>query len=212
MDDSGAGPSGVNGALSTSVLVLNKHYVVVRVVTARRAFGLIYKANAEVIHSDNGRFSNFNFAGWLDYSSFRVGQPVDHELFVRTPRYAVLVPKVIRLMKYDKVPKREVKFNRKNILARDENECQYCGRKYSASALSIDHVIPKSRGGKSTWTNAVAACHACNTRKGGRLPSEAGMKLIRVPIVPKRNPVLLDKMRSHRYELWRHFVRDDGDR
>jgi 5-methylcytosine-specific restriction endonuclease McrA len=135
-------------------------------------------------------------------------RPDEHDLFVMTPRQAILVPRIIRLVAYDKVPKREVKFNRRNVLARDENRCQYCGKRLPASQLSIDHVTPKSRGGKSTWTNVVAACNPCNTRKGGRLPWEAAMPLRKAPSVPRRNPALADKVQSKAYRVWRLFLSD----
>ncbi len=209
MDDTGApaGPSREQ-PLSSSVLVLNRNYAAVRIVSARRAFALLYKDFAEAIDARDGQFGNFDFPAWVDHSRLRLQMPVDHEQYVRTPRHAILVPRVIRLMTYDKVPKREVKFSRRNILARDENHCQYCAKRFPASQLSIDHVVPKSRGGKSTWTNVVAACNECNTRKGGRMPWEASMKLRRLPAPPKRNPTLADKVRSERYSVWRHFLGD----
>jgi 5-methylcytosine-specific restriction endonuclease McrA len=208
MDGNGGPTSGTfrDHPLSSSVLVLNRNYTAVRVVSARRAFSLLYKNFAEVIDSSNEEFGIFDFTAWVDLSRERVQRPVTHDQFVTTPRVAILVPRVIRLVTYDKVPKREVKFSRRNILARDENRCQYCGRKLSASQLSIDHVVPKSRGGKSTWTNVVAACNPCNTRKGGRMPWEASMKLRKTPQPPKKNPALADKVESQRYSLWRHFL------
>lgn len=209
MDDSGtpAGPAPEH-PLSSSVLVLNRNYTAIRIVSARRAFALLYKNFAEVLDAHEDRFGTFDFDSWVDVSQVRRQQPVDHEQFVHTPRLAILVPRVIRLVTYDKVPRREVKFNRRNILARDENHCQYCGKRFPASQLSIDHVIPKSRGGKSSWNNVVAACSPCNTRKGGRLPWEASMKLRRPPAVPRKNPALADKVRSEQYRVWRHFLGD----
>lgn len=208
MDDEGGGTPEADGErpLLSSVLVLNQHYMAVRVVSARRAFALLFKNSAEAVDAEDGHFGTFNFAAWLERSRLRYDAPVDHEQFVRTPRFSILVPRVIRLISYDKTPRREIKFNRRNILARDENRCQYCGRRVPASQLSIDHVTPKSRGGISTWTNVVAACNDCNTRKGGRLPSEAGMRLVRPPAVPRRNPALADKIRHRKYQIWRHFL------
>ncbi len=209
MDDSGGLPVRVReNGLSSSVLVLNRNYTAVRVVTARRAFALLYKNFAEVIDQDQDQFDAFDFTAWVSRSKERRQRPVSQDQFVATPRHAILVPRVIRLVTYDKVPKREVKFSRRNILARDENRCQYCGKRFSAGQLSIDHVVPKSRGGKSSWTNVVAACNPCNTRKGGRLPWEAQMKLRKPPAVPKKNPALADKVESDRYSLWRHFLGD----
>ncbi|MBI2931659.1 MAG: HNH endonuclease [Planctomycetes bacterium] len=212
MEDPAAGPPAEPAKperpLSSSVLVLNKHYMGLRVVTARRAFVLLFKSDAEVIDVDGEIFLTFDFTAWVDRSRARLYAPVDHDLFVRTPRLQVLVPKVIRLLEYDRLPRREVKFNRRNIIARDEYRCQYCGKRFSASHLSIDHIIPKSRGGKSIWTNVATACNPCNTRKGGRLPWEASMHLLRSPQMPRRNPTLTDKLRNRRYEMWNYFLRD----
>ncbi|MBW3543699.1 MAG: HNH endonuclease, partial [Planctomycetes bacterium] len=82
----------------------------------------------------------------------------------------------------------------------------YCSRRYSTSLLSMDHVIPRSRGGETTWENIVCACLKCNVRKGGRTPWEAGMTLFRQPIRPRRNPVLLHQLRTRKYSSWKSFL------
>ena len=92
------------------------------------------------------------------------------------------MPAVCRLLRVFTRPKKKVKFSRVNIYARDRYRCQYCG----APAESIDHVIPKSRGGQNTWDNVVAACRRCNVRKGSRLPSEANLTLLKRPEPPKQ--------------------------
>jgi len=208
MDDVGPAPvqTLVEHPLTSSVLVLNRNYTAIRVVSAKRAFTLLCKGYSEAIDARNDTFDMYDFPSWIAYSLDRRKCPDEHDLFVMTPRQAILVPRIIRLTGYDKVPKREVKFNRRNILARDENRCQYCGKRLPASQLSIDHVTPKSRGGKSTWTNVVAACNPCNTRKGGRLPWEAAMPLRKSPAVPRRNPALADKVQSKAYRVWRLFL------
>jgi 5-methylcytosine-specific restriction endonuclease McrA len=194
--------------LNASVLVLNRNYTALRVVNAKRAFTLLYKDSAEVIEQDRANnFYNLGFKTWIDFSQ-GPQHPADNRLFVRTPRYTVLVPRVIRLMTYDKPPKHNIKFNRKNILARDNNTCQYCGKRYPSSFLSIDHVVPKSRGGVSAWNNVVTACHICNTRKGGKLLSEVKMRLIRTPTAPRYNPSIIDKLGQRHYKIWSTFVDD----
>src|SRR5678809_317714 len=110
--------------LSASVLVLNRNYTAVRVVTARRAFSLLYRNCAEVVDAHDEQWDVVDFEAWVARSCERKEKGLqDH--FVRTPRYWILVPRVIRLMEYDRVPRREVRFSRRNILARDENRCQY---------------------------------------------------------------------------------------
>lgn len=192
--------------LNESVLVLNKYYTAIRIIDAKRAFSLLYKDNAEAIEQENSQFYNYGFDDWLTLSEVKALETTDHEVFVHTPCHSLLIPKVIRLVTYDKIPKREVKFNRKNILARDGNRCQYCGKKFPASKLSIDHIIPKSRGGKTNWSNVITACNPCNTKKGGHLPSEAGMRLISKPEIPKRHPILVDKVKNDRYQSWLSFI------
>ena len=94
------------------------------------------------------------------------------------------------LIRYDKLPSREVRFTRRNIFHRDKNRCQYCGGIFRQRDLNLDHVVPLSRGGKSTWDNVVCACVPCNTRKGDRTPDEAGMRMVRRPRKPAGHPML----------------------
>jgi 5-methylcytosine-specific restriction endonuclease McrA len=91
------------------------------------------------------------------------------------------LPSVIRLLEYRRIPHQSRALSRKNILLRDRNTCQYCGTVLPSGELTLDHVIPRSRGGSSTWENLVACCHLCNRRKGNQFPTEAGMKLMREP-------------------------------
>ncbi|MCF8083013.1 MAG: HNH endonuclease [Deltaproteobacteria bacterium] len=109
---------------------------------------------------------------------------------IHSVSFTLKLPSVVRLLMMAKKPKTSVKFSRQNIYARDKYHCQYCGRKFPTEDLSYDHVIPKSRGGKTVWTNIVTACLACNRKKGGRTPKEARMRLIRKPTEPKWLPAL----------------------
>jgi 5-methylcytosine-specific restriction endonuclease McrA len=125
---------------------------------------------------------------------------------VRTVNSEIQVPRVIRLVGYEKLPKQTVKFNRRNIFARDNNQCQYCGKKFPTSELSLDHVLPRSQGGQTTWENIVCACVSCNVRKGGRTPREASMALVRKPEKPKRSPMLNLKLTNSKYQSWKTFL------
>lgn len=198
----------MNGAsaLDAKVLVLNKLYMAIRVIPARRAFVLLCKDLAEVIHIDDaGQWANFNFESWSELSAMRerFGQ---HQEWVRTVRLEIAVPKVIRLLGYDRLPAQHVKLNRRNLFARDRNQCQYCGRTFPTSELSIDHVLPRSQGGGDTWENLVCACVACNARKGGRTPDQAGVNLIRRAVRPKRNPLISVRLGHAKYETWKAFL------
>ncbi|MAY73795.1 MAG: HNH endonuclease [Phycisphaerae bacterium] len=192
--------------LNAKVLVLNKFYAAIRVISAKRAFSLLVRDAAEVIHVDNGQYINHDLTSWLEVSDLaRQFEPHAHD-WVRTVRLEIAVPQVIRLLGYDRLPDQQVKLNRRNLFARDRNKCQYCGRSFPTSELSIDHVVPRSQNGPDTWTNLVCACVKCNARKGGRTPVQANMRLIRKPIRPKRNPLISIKLGSGKYETWKAFL------
>jgi 5-methylcytosine-specific restriction endonuclease McrA len=191
--------------LSSSVLVLNKFYTALRVISARRAFVFLAKDFAEVIHKSNGSFETYRFNHWIEESRTNGRSSTD---YVHTPSLQIMVPRVIRLLEYGKMPRRELKFNRKNILVRDNYQCQYCGKKYSLGLMTIDHIVPRSRGGTTEWTNVVTCCSRCNTKKGGRLPQEAGMKLISKPQAPKFNHSISMMLDDKRYVFWKDFIKD----
>ena len=197
-------PSG--GALSSSVLVLNRLYMAVHIVNVRRAFCLLFREIAEVIHLEEGQFANYSFQTWQEISELRADFKQPHEDWIRAVGFEIQVPRVIRLLMYDRLPKQHLHLNRRNVLARDEHTCQYCGRHYPTHQLSLDHVVPRSRGGETTWENVVCACLGCNIQKGGRTPHEARMKLVRHPARPKRNPLLALKLNNPKYEIWRTWL------
>ena len=193
-------------ALDSSVLVLNKLYMAVQVIPARRAFGLLFKDIAEVVTLTDGYYQSYNFHSWREISAAKALFKNPDDDYVRTVQFEIAVPRVIRLLGYDRLPRQKVKFNRRNLFARDHNRCQYCGRKFSTSELSLDHVMPRSRGGQATWENIVCACVKCNVRKGGRTPLEANMRLIKEPVRPKTSPVLSLKLTHRKYESWKTFL------
>jgi 5-methylcytosine-specific restriction endonuclease McrA len=147
--------TGDGHALLAPVLVLNASYEPINVCAARRALVLVLKGVA-MTEEENGHF-------------------------LHSARVAMRLPSVIRLLEYRRIPHQSRALSRKNILLRDRNTCQYCHTVLSSSELTLDHVIPRSRGGLSTWENLVACCHFCNRRKGNQSPTEAGMKLMREP-------------------------------
>ncbi len=192
--------------LDAKVLVLNKLYVAIRVISARRAFALLCRNQAEVIHVDRGQYLNYDFASWTEISELqREFEPTGHD-WVRTVQMHIAVPKIIRLFGYDRLPAQHVKLNRRNLFARDRNRCQYCGRSFPTSELTIDHVNPRSQGGGDTWDNLVCACVPCNARKGGRTPEQARMRLKRAPDRPKRHPLISVRLGQERYESWKAFL------
>ncbi len=196
-------------ALESSVLVLNKFFAAVHVVNAKRAFAMLCKESAEVVSIDDGQYNSYDFTSWVDVSAFKAECELpdeDRYESIKTFSLEIRIPKIIRLVVYDKLPKATVKFNRKNIFARDKNKCQYCGKKVPTSELSLDHVIPRTQGGTSSWKNIVCACTNCNKHKGGRRPEEAGMKLICKPVKPRHCPLIQLKLGSNKYNSWKQFL------
>src|SRR5436305_6502179 len=148
-------PSRKSLLMQTPVLVLNASHEPINVCAARRAIVLVLKGLAM--------------------------PEEEHGHFLHTARIAMRVPSVIRLLVYRRIPHQTRALSRKNILLRDRNTCHYCGVLLVSGDLTLDHVIPRSRGGSSTWENLVACCHPCNRRKGNPMPLEAGMELMREP-------------------------------
>ncbi len=199
--------NGVNSPLDASVLVLNKLFLAIHIISVRRAFSLLCRDLAEVVSLEDGQFATYNFATWREVSEYRARfYRQEDDDWVRTVNCEIQVPRVIRLMDYEKLPKQTVKFNRRNIFARDNNQCQFCGKKFPTTELSLDHIVPRSQGGLSTWENIVCACVNCNVKKGGRTPKQAHMTLIRKPEKPKRSPMLNLKLTHRKYQSWRTFL------
>jgi len=193
-------------ALDSSVLVLNQHYAAVRVISARRAFCLLVKEIAEVVSVEDQQFLAYDLESWREVSQLRSLYERENHEWVKCVRFELAVPRIVRLLFYDRLPRTNVKFTRRNIYARDSNRCQYCGKRFATSELSLDHVVPRSHGGVSSWANIVCCCVKCNVRKGGRTPYEARMKLVRQPVKPKRSPMIALRLGHEKYASWKQFL------
>ena len=200
-----AGPS---AAMQAHVLALNRVYVAIQIMSARRALCLLWKGLAEVVNVEDGAYMTYDFQSWREISELKAAldeRGIEDD-WIRAVNFEIQIPRTIRLLKYDRVPRNIVRFNRRNIFIRDENRCQYCGRKHPSYELSLDHITPRSRGGEATWENIVCACLKCNVRKGGRTPQEANMSLIRPPRKPAWNPLLSVKLGNRKYASWKSFL------
>jgi 5-methylcytosine-specific restriction endonuclease McrA len=202
----GAATVPLGDGLDARVLVLNRLYVAVRVITVRRAFAMLCRDMAEIIAVEDGQYVNYDFRTWAEVSEFRREFEPDQHDWVRTVRTEIAVPRIIRLLGYDRLPAQRVKLNRRNLFARDRSQCQYCGKHFPTSELTLDHVTPRTQGGGDTWENLVCACVRCNARKGGRTPDQAHMKLIRRPVRPKRNPLITLRLGNAKYHSWKAFL------
>lgn len=183
--------------LNTKVLVLNRNFLPVHVTSVRRAFSLLYQGVAEAV---DDQYRTFDFDSWSALSASV------HDDTIGMVNRIIRVPRVILLLTYDRIPRRQVRFNRFNVYARDRNTCQYCGLRLPRVELNLDHVIPRSQGGTSVWENIVCSCHGCNRRKGGRTPKEAGMKLLHPPRRPEWTPFMLETFSLRRYREWLPFL------
>ena len=183
--------------LASGVLVLNRLFQAIHVTSVRRAFCLIYKGEGRAILPD------YTTHDWDEWTSI----PADpSEATICTPEMKLRVPRVVLLIHLDRLPPREVRFTRKNIYLRDRNRCQYCGGHFSRRELNLDHIVPRSRGGRSTWENVVCCCVRCNARKGDRLVGEAGLKLLRKPVRPGWHPIIRFSHPGPIYEAWQNFL------
>ena len=198
----------MSNVLEQKVLLLNKSYAPVAIISARRALVKLYIGVAEVVTVEDGMYYNYDFDGWIEVSQMQKELHIvsDGQNLVYTSRLVIVVPCILRLLTYSRVPTIPVKLTRKNIYIRDMNTCQYCGNQFPPERLNIDHVVPRSMGGKNTWTNLVCTCHECNTRKGNRTPREAGMKLLRKPEKPYFNTIFHNNIPSKKYEHWKYFL------
>lgn len=151
-------------------LVLNASYEPIRMITWERAIYYLMLDKADLVSS--------------------------YDEVVRSAKLTLNLPKVIKLKKYVKMANNltNVRYSKRNILLRDKMKCQYCGKICKNAEATMDHVIPKSRGGKTSWTNIVTACHKCNNKKDDRTPEEAGMRLLSTPVKPKIAHLIREKL------------------
>ena len=192
----------MNTFLDQHVLVLNRLWQAVNICSAKRALTLLFEGRAQVVfNSGDGAFQTFNFSQWHDFS-----QQEPHSESIHTISFKIRVPRVILLVIFDRMPKKEVKFTRHNIFERDKNTCQYCGGIFDRKDLNLDHVTPRDRGGPTTWENIVCSCIPCNTRKTNRTPFEAGMHLVRKPKRPKWRPFVQVNLGFQQHDSWKHFL------
>ncbi|MBX7101367.1 MAG: HNH endonuclease [Myxococcaceae bacterium] len=183
--------------LNTAVLVLNRNYQPVHVTSVKRALSLLYQGVARAI---DDTYRLYDFADWAALSA------QEHADSIHTVRRVIRVPRVLVLMAYEHLPKGRVRFSRLNIYARDEDTCQYCGRRLPRSELNLDHVVPRVHGGRTSWENVVCSCIECNLRKGGRTPEQARMQLKRKPFRPRWTPLYRGAIRRLTYREWLPFI------
>jgi 5-methylcytosine-specific restriction endonuclease McrA len=182
--------------LERPTLILNRNWQPVNVATVARALVLLWNEAARVVDPDD-----FQLYTWTDWSRLALR---DGDTYIQAVRLRLRVPEVIVLAEYDRLPSAAVSFSRRNVFKRDHWTCQYCGVQPGGEELTIDHVVPRSQGGTSTWDNCVLSCIDCNKRKADRTPLQAGMQLRKAPVRPTWKP--LYARHEVRIESWSKFV------
>ena len=167
--------------LNAPVLVLSSSYEAVHICSVRRALLLLLCGKAHSVEKT--------------------------EFLIHSPSIQVPVPEVIRLHRFIRLPYEKVPFCRKNILMRDGYRCQYCAKKQSGDQLTVDHIVPQSRGGKDVWSNVATACRNCNNAKGNRTPEECDMKLLNPPRMPTSMTFLhIMRQLGENHQGWRKYL------
>jgi 5-methylcytosine-specific restriction endonuclease McrA len=162
-------------------LVLSQSYEPVKIVSWQRAMTLFFLGKVEVIE--------------------------EYDRNVKTTSLVIKIPAVVRLLEAFRRHKKPVKFSRINIYGRDKYTCQYCGTKKPIGELTYDHVVPRSKGGKTEWTNIATCCSDCNRKKANRTPTQAGMRLLSDPVRPIATPVLVVAMSTTSMpDAWRDYL------
>ncbi len=186
----------------SDVLVLNKQFYAIQITSWQRALTLVYLDHAQVVDEE---YRTYSFDDWRELTSARTQHPGG---FVTTPAFRIAIPEVIALKVYDKLPDSAVKFTRRNIYEHYGHRCCYCGRKFGTQDLNLDHVVPKSRGGPTSWANIVTSCIPCNLQKGNRTPLEAGLPLLVKPTRPqwKGRSSLVFRSGVRVRQSWQRFI------
>lgn len=187
-------------ALERPVLILNRRWDPLKTASVKDAIGLVAKGSAFVI--DPATFERHDLLSWGEAS--KAMKSVGESL-IRSQYLAIVPPEVIVLTAYEGRGERSVTFSRKNIFKRDRYTCQYCGKQPGPEELTIDHVLPRSRGGIGSWENCLLACVACNKKKADKTPEEAGMPPRKVPKKPTWKALSQVNPQARR-ESWEQFL------
>lgn len=191
----------MQSVLDQPTLVLNRNWQPVHVTPVQRAATLLYDGRANVV--DPETYQIFAWDDWIQV------EPGESQPAVRSTSVAILPPEIVVLTSFDRLPRVTVAYSKRNVFKRDRFTCQYCGCQPGKDDLTIDHVVPRSRGGETNWHNCVLACLGCNKMKADKTPAQAGIRLSREPKRPMWQP-LYSSLSSAR-PSWKNFVGELGD-
>jgi len=197
----------MTAVLEHPVLVLNRFWQPIHTCSVRRALHLLCLGHAQVVQVDGEEcFQTHDLGSWIDHSSKTKDSEMIHGI-----RVMLRVPKIVVLAIYDKLPRLEVKFTRRNVFLRDHFTCQYCSKVLPENQLNLDHVMPRDKGGRTTWENIVTSCFRCNTRKANKLSHEVNMHPLRKPVAPRWRPLYGLRENGLGDESWNHFLLADKE-
>jgi len=194
----GNGGGGLRIGLRSPVLVLNRNYQPVRITEAKNGFSMLFLGRARALDAS---YEPHDFSTWAERSP----RDEDEEV-IGTTRGPICVPRVILLNHYNRIPRAPLRLSRRHVYMRDDYTCQYCETRPGVKELNLDHVMPRSRGGRSTWENLVTSCRACNLRKGWETPEEAGMRLHKTPVRPSWSMALSLAAQRRQFAEWEPFL------
>ena len=195
----------MTSVLDNPTLVLNKGWQAIRIESVRDSIVKAFTGSAKFI--DHNDYQCYTWDEWADVFCFARDDDQGFPCVV-TPKFMIRAPEVVVLTNYDKLPDQDVRLTRRNVFIRDGFRCQYTGKKLTSRTGTLDHVVPRSQGGKTTWDNIVLASFDANVKKGGRTPEEAGMKLNRKPEKPRWHPIYTRWLASLP-ESWKKFIKTD---
>lgn len=199
----------MNALLEQPVLVLNRFWQPIHTCSVRRSLHLLCLGHAHVVQVEGEeKFQTHDILSWVGYSRQTA---LAEENLIHAARIALRIPKVIVLMVYDRLPRLDVKFTRRNIFLRDQFTCQYCQKIFPEYQLNLDHVIPRDKGGKTTWENIVTSCFRCNTRKANKLPHEVNMHPVTSPFAPRWRPLFGLHENGLADQSWEYFLNPSPD-
>jgi 5-methylcytosine-specific restriction endonuclease McrA len=194
-------------SLYTKVLILNKHFLAVKVGIARDAICALYTGKASVVDE---HYSVRNLDQWVEYTPLLDITPQEAAKYagkISSPSISIYIPRVIKIDTMAGIKAiKTVKYSRHNVYKRDKNECQYCGTKCKTDVRTLDHVHPKSKGGKNSWENIVTSCKYCNSKKGSQTLSQLGWELKNRPTTPQWKSYIgipFDKIQN---KYWKTFL------
>lgn len=188
--------------LNRPVLALNKGWTPIHIRSVKEAIRSASSDCAKIIDTKDDYLSMYTWNDWIQLL------PGENEEFIRTAKLQIRIPEVIVLTDYSSIPEMEIRLTRRNLLLRDDSCCQYCGKKVTNKDFTIDHIVPRSHGGKNSWENFVVACFPCNIKKRNRTPKEAGMPLKTKPIKPNWYP-LASRYNCNSPASWKKFLPKD---